>query len=131
MRVVLENQWTYELKILTKSGDEESKARLISVLRSLGESAFVEGYVDNLDIDPYGDVSVSDSYSELGGHSSALSLYRYDKDSLIELSGLLQSRIGGEVEIELKRMETSIWQEGVGYGRVQRYRVWYCRRFPS
>ena len=98
------------MSLLSHSGDE--KESLINILRNLGEHSFVEGFVDNLDVDPYTDQTADSQYNELGGGGSPLSIYKYSKEALESIKSHLDSHASGLVHCQIIPMDTAVWQEG-------------------
>lgn len=105
---------TYELRVLF-TGDAEtalhSKTRLIDWLLINGVESFVEGVLE-VDINQNQDEPPRDHYGELGGDLSPLSVYRYSRESLDDLSAKMSHDFEGLIEREVHTMDTSAWMEG-------------------
>ena len=105
---------TYELRV-TFSGETKialrSKKRLIDWLLLNGVESFVEGVLD-VDINQNQDEPPRDYYGELGGDLSPLSIYRYSRESLDDLSAKMGHDFSGLLETTLHTMDTSEWMEG-------------------
>ncbi len=105
---------TYELTIdFTPSGDpEDTKNRIKDWLVSKGEDTFVEGVVENLDIDFDYEDQGSNLYAALGGELTPLIIYKYDHEYLIQLKGYLSEAYGDSVILMIKEIDTQTWMEG-------------------
>lgn len=105
---------TYELRV-TFTGESKtalrSKKRLIDWLLLNGVESFVEGVLD-VDINQNQDEPPRDYYDELGGDLSPLSIYRYSRESLDDLSVKIGHDFAGMLETTLYTMDTSEWMEG-------------------
>lgn len=105
---------TYELRV-TFTGDTKSalrsKKRMIDWLLMNGVESFVEGVLD-VDINQNQDEPPRDYYGELGGDLSPLSIYRYSRESLDDLSAKMGRDFAGLLETTLYTMDTSEWMEG-------------------
>lgn len=99
---------TYELRIAIP--DPKQKQRLIDWLLLNGVESFVEGALD-VDINhEYGEAE-PDYYAEWGGHDAPVSVYRYSRESLDDLSAKL-SHAFPALSPELHTHETKEWMEG-------------------
>jgi ribosomal protein L11 methyltransferase len=108
---------TYELIIKFSSENNENDAlktkdHVKSWLIGEGEESFVEGTVDNLDMEHDYENPGYDYYSMLGGNLSPLSLYKYTLGELETLRERLLSVFNATVTAEIKELETKVWQEG-------------------
>ena len=105
---------TYELRV-TLTGDTKtalrSKKRLIDWLLVNGVESFVEGVLE-VDMNQNQDEPPRDYYGELGGDLSPLSIYRYSRESLDDLSAKIGRDFAGLIESEVHSMDTSEWMEG-------------------
>jgi ribosomal protein L11 methyltransferase len=105
---------TYELRV-TLTGETKtalrSKKRLIDWLLVNGVESFVEGVLE-VDINQNQDEPPRDYYGELGGDLSPLSIYRYSRESLDDLSAKMGRDFAGLIESEVHSMDTSEWMEG-------------------
>lgn len=105
---------TYELRI---SFPQSSQAMLIkeqvkSWLSSQGIDTFVEGSLDDLNIDHDYEQNDRDFYSELGGQESPLSLFSYHLEYLDDLNGKLLQYFKQQIVSQIESMETKVWMEG-------------------
>ncbi len=107
-------QHTYELRV-TFTGEAnaavKAKQRMIDWLLLNGVESFVEGELA-VDINQNQDEPPRDYYTELGGDSSPLSVYRYSRESLDDLRVKLEHAFGNQIETMLNTMETELWMEG-------------------
>lgn len=109
---------TYELKIaFPKTSSEEllkTKEEVKRWLVKKGWSEFVEGVVDDLDIDnEYGiDFDVDQAFKNFGGEASPLSIFKYSRDSIALLKKELESSFSDRIICELIEFDTKSWQEG-------------------
>ena len=110
-----ENAKTYELNItIPDQLFEETaniKASLQAFLISNGVESFVEGVIDDLDIDHKYDQTLDDYYDELGGEKTPLLIYDYSLEYLEDL----RSRILGQFpkfQLQIKSMDSATWMEG-------------------
>ncbi len=106
MNKSLEN--TYQLKI---SFNEDVKDSVINFLFENEVHSFVEGEIDQLDLDPSHDKGLEE-YNLLGGDKSPLSIYSFDESFLLALFGRLSSLFAKQIALVLTCQETSTWQEG-------------------
>ena len=102
---------TYELKIHFKK-NSSIKEDVMNWLIGVGEESFVEGVVDGLDLDFDYENSEKDYYQDLGGGSSSLSVYKFEKEPLAELKKQLELIFKSGLELEICSSDTSVWQEG-------------------
>ena len=109
----MEAKITWELQI-SFAGQEQQKvkAELTDWLNSRGVDSFVEGVIEDLDIDHEEPDLVRDFYGELGGLECPLSIYSYDQEYLVDLEAHVRLRFGDLVVCAQKSMETSVWMEG-------------------
>ncbi|MCB9228803.1 MAG: 50S ribosomal protein L11 methyltransferase [Deltaproteobacteria bacterium] len=103
---------TWELLIQLRGEDKEgTKTALISWLHAHGVDSFVEGAVDDLDIDHEEPDLSRDFYGESGGDSSPLSVYSYDQTYLTEIMTQLEASFREAIDCQILSMETAMWQE--------------------
>lgn len=107
---------TFELSIDYKADGVLStgqiKEQVKAWLFEVGETSFVEGVVDGLDVDfDYENAGV-DYYKDLGGDGAPLSIYRYDKDYLDQLNQRLCLKFGSQIKTSLSELATEAWMEG-------------------
>lgn len=107
---------TYHLQILFLPEDrtqrEGLKEDVQNWLLGSGEEAFVEGVIDDLYLDlPYGD-SAEEQYQALGGSCLPISVYKYDKQHLIQLKEGLEKDFLGQIRCEVSTLLTETWMEG-------------------
>jgi ribosomal protein L11 methyltransferase len=106
---------TYELRITFKGeADDMMKAKesLLQWLPQAGVEEFVEGIIDDLDIDNEYTGEVRDFYGELGGDLLPVSVFKYSQNFLLELKDKLEQDFGSDLQISMSEMETSVWMEG-------------------
>lgn len=110
---------TYELRISFSAGAVtalEVKQRTITLLKSLGCDAFVEGAIDGLDIDNEFTGEPRDFYTELGGLELPISVYKYSREYLEDLSARIERHLGirfpGQLKCSMHDMDTAVWLEG-------------------
>ncbi|NRA46262.1 MAG: 50S ribosomal protein L11 methyltransferase [Oligoflexales bacterium] len=106
---------TYELQIAFIA-DSEAKAHLKEQVKSWlyanGEESFVEGALEDLDIDHEFVDTERNFYQELGGELSPISIYSYDIEHLQTLHAKLMQSFPQGISCKQKSMETSVWLEG-------------------
>ena len=106
---------TFELHIsFTTNPDESSKLKeqVKAWLYAQGEESFVEGSLEDLDIDHEFVDSERNFYQELGGDLSPISIYSYDIEHLQSLHARLLQSFPEGINSQEKNMETSVWLEG-------------------
>ena len=106
---------TYELRIiLTKPtrGMSDLKERLTAWLRGQGVDSFVEGSIDNVDIDNEPGGPERDFYGELGGVGQPISVFKYSLEALEDLRHKGDREFAGEIVTEMHSMDTEVWMEG-------------------
>ncbi len=105
---------TFELKIVPHNPlDPELKDRLISWLSREGVHSYVEGVVDNLDLDPnYLDGRDDLLFDEAMEQSAPLLVYNFDKSFLETLARNIQQQFGNNVSCSMTEMTTNSWQTG-------------------
>lgn len=103
---------TYELVVGLRNGSA-NKEEVMSWLQMQGESNFVEGFVDGIDLefDYLGQSSSSEDYESLGGNDSPISIYKYDLAELTALKNHLDEKFG-EGLASIISHDTSTWQNG-------------------
>ncbi len=106
---------TYELRVTFDPQARESiktKQKLIDWLLLSGVESFVEGALDVDYNHEYGEPE-PDFWEKFGGELAPLSIYRYSKESLDDLSVRLTREFASRVEkIEMHTMPTETWMEG-------------------
>lgn len=105
---------TYELRV--SFVEEPAKAvktkfKLLDWLLVNGVESFVEGSLD-VDINQNQEEAPRDYYTELGGDLTPVSIYRYGKEALDDLSIKLDHEFGSKITSSLHSMATSEWMEG-------------------
>lgn len=109
----MEAKFTWELQISFAGNEQQKvKAELMDWLNSRGVDSFVEGVIEDLDIDHEEPDLVRDFYGELGGLECPLSVYSYDQEYLVDLEAHVRQRFENLVICNQKSMETSVWMEG-------------------
>lgn len=105
-------QTTYELTLnFTKNTDGvQTKESVIHWLQDRGIESFVEGVIDDLDLDHEYGLPEPD-YSELGGDFSPIILCSFDQNYISDLQRTLNESFS-EVHVEHKEMSTDSWQNG-------------------
>ena len=106
---------TYELHISFPTSPSSStplKEQVKAWLYAQGEESFVEGSLEDLDIDHEFVDSERNFYQELGGEHSPISIYSYDIEHLQSLHAKLIQKFPAGVHCLQKSMETSVWLEG-------------------
>lgn len=106
---------THELRVsftADKAGlaiKEQVKAWLIE----RGVNSFVEGVVDSLDIDhEYGLGEASELFDKLGGDTSPISVYKYNREPLEDLRLGLSREFEKSVVCSMHVMDTKEWLDG-------------------
>jgi ribosomal protein L11 methyltransferase len=90
----------------------KTKSKVIAWLTEIGCDSFVEGVVEGLDL-PFEYVDPDrDYFGEMGGEFSKISIYKFDRDYLVDLRAKAEARFGADITCELASMETKIWEEG-------------------
>ena len=104
---------TFELKICLPVGNAKPdlKQQVCDWLVGHDVSGFVEGAVDDIDIDHCYENPSRDFYGELGGQKAALSVYSYDRPYLRDLESGLQNQFP-DLSFEHLQMDSKIWMEG-------------------
>jgi ribosomal protein L11 methyltransferase len=109
-------QKTHELRVemSSKTPDEcfAVKQTLFDFLTDKGIDSYVEGVIDNVDIDNEPGGPERDFYKELGGVHAPVSIYKYDLESLQGLSVELEKKFGDKIKISFHSMDTEVWMEG-------------------
>lgn len=107
-------KYTYELFISFPPNLQKSyiKEKVKAWLYAQGEESFVEGSLDDLDIDHEFADSERNFYQELGGELSPVSVYSYDTEHLQGLQARLLQDFPEGITCEQKSMETDVWLEG-------------------
>ena len=111
---------TYELKITFLQASQAEKQTDLSILKeqikswftSHGVDTFVEGSLDNLDIDHDYEQNDRDFFSELGGEYTPLSIFSYNIEYLNDFKSKLTHVFTKGIQVEILSMETKVWMEG-------------------
>ena len=103
---------TYELTILFPKSEEGllTKNSVIEYLHSKGVENFVEGVVDELDLDHEYGWPDENYYEEHGGDYSPIILCSFDQNYLKEIEHGLKERFSSKLETKHVEMPTSSWQ---------------------
>ena len=102
--------YTYGLEISFIDQPLLSKEAVIDWLVGQGIENFVEGIVDNLDID-HDYASERDFYDELGGDLTPLAIYSFSATELSDIKSRLIERFG-RLSIKSSQVATSSWRDG-------------------
>ena len=109
-------QKTFELRIAMQADErsrvEHLKERVIDFLRSQGVDSFVEGTIDDVDIDNEPGGPQRDFYGELGGDAQPLSIFKYSREALDDLKGSLEREFSSEIGASMHSMDTETWMQG-------------------
>ena len=100
---------TYELKILCRGIPKDT---LIEWLIGHNIDTFVEGVVDDLDIDHEYNLPMTPKYSEVGGDDSPLSIFKFELEWLEEVKDNLNETFGEKIICEIHQSKTHEWVEG-------------------
>jgi ribosomal protein L11 methyltransferase len=108
---------TYELRISLRAADDPAvkaalKQQIIDIFRELGEDSFVEGAVDNIEVDYNYDKSYEEQFSDAGGEAAPLSLYKYSLETLDHVEQVMRARLADRVIIERFTIDTEKWLHG-------------------
>ncbi len=109
---------TYELRLSFNSLDSSLtfalKEKVKQYLVSKGWNEFVEGAVDELDIDhEYGlQFDVGEAFTRLGGDASPIMIYKYAIEPLQILKAQLEQEFKKIIVCDIRTMDSSVWQEG-------------------
>ncbi len=107
---------THQLTIAFKNPDAPHvlafKDDFKNWLIGIGEESFVEGALDNLFEDPSYEVTADEQYSDLGGGSQPLFVYKYDLDHLRKLKETIDAQFANEVDTDISSLTTESWMEG-------------------
>ena len=106
---------TYELRIEFENTDS-SNARLIKDnlkewLIINGIESFVEGSIDNIDIDHRYDQTIDSYYDELEENQSPLSVFDYSLEFLEDLSAKIRANFR-QVTPEIVSIDSKVWMDG-------------------
>ena len=99
---------TYELKIIPSSSLDKDK--ILDYLYLNDITSFVEGSVDNLFLDDNSD-PVS-NYDSLEKNLSSISIYKYDRQELINLKSSIESNFKDGVQCRILSSNTDDWKYG-------------------
>ena len=108
-------KYTYQLSIIfdTHSNDLlQIRENVKAWLYECGEQTFVEGVLDNLDIDHEFVDPGRDFYEEYGGNASPITLYSYNLEHLQDIETKLMQAFVSKIKCIHARMETTVWLEG-------------------
>ena len=110
-----EQNYTYELRISFAGDDDSQRLKIKDQVRNwligMGEESFVDGIVENLDID-FDYSETTDYFAQLGGETGPISIYRFDLEYLDDLQAKLERAFGDHVQCLRDKMETESWREG-------------------
>jgi ribosomal protein L11 methyltransferase len=110
-----QNAKTYELKISIPESDFEKssniKDQFQNWLISQGVESFVEGSIDDLDIDHRYEQSLDDYYEELGGEKAPLVIYDYSLEYLEDINGKILEQFPS-FSTSISSMDSEVWMEG-------------------
>lgn len=101
-------QTTYELSI--RPQNKEAKDRIIDFLHGAGFDSFVEGAVDDLDIDHEFGLEQPNLYEKVGGETSPLSVYKFTAEELVHLKAILSEV--KDHSSEILSHKTTAWLDG-------------------
>lgn len=128
---------TFELKIsFLKNTD--LKESIVNFLNQKGFSNFVEGAVDDLDIDfDYGS-EPKDGYAVVGGELSPLSIYDYDRSVLETLMAEISDVFQSGLDLVIVEHSTKQWMEGwkegfkpISTDKIYIYPPWLSDSLPD
>ena len=104
---------TYELRIGKPEVDQRwaDKELIKAFLHSIGVDSYVEGVLDDLDIDHAYDNPHHDFYSDLGGGESAISIYSYDVEHLEDVKSKIVQNFP-TTNLTTHSMPSEVWMEG-------------------
>ncbi|MGE0175194.1 MAG: 50S ribosomal protein L11 methyltransferase [Oligoflexales bacterium] len=104
---------TYELTIKVQSQPASDTKELVKAfLIEIGENTFVEGFVDNLDVDFDHNNPDRDFYEEFKNDDSPLTIYKYSRPALEQIKSSLEKKFPNEVTCSIGNLSTKEWQEG-------------------
>lgn len=108
---------TYELKIcfsesLDPNKVEQTKSELKAWLTGIGEESFVEGIIDDLDLDFNYENSSSDEYQRLQGEKTPIIIYKYSEENILSLKEKINTTFKDKVITSITTLDTEVWQEG-------------------
>jgi len=109
---------TYELRIvfLNEEGDIHSllllKESVASWLAANGVESFVEGSIDDIYVDHNYDQTLSESFADMGGRESPISIFDYSLEYLTTLKAKLLAFFPTGIRVEDHSMESQVWMEG-------------------
>lgn len=103
---------TFELRIyFAVNSPMINKSDIINALHVMGVHEFVEGVIDDVDIDHDYKDPQRDFYSELGGNTAPISLFKYNRQELADIKASL-AKTFPNLHMELLVIDSSIWQHG-------------------
>ncbi len=105
---------TFELTIKFPHSQEgsQTKETVISWLQEKGIDSFVEGVIDNLDLDHEYGLPEPDFYTEQGGSFSPIILCSFDEAYISDLKSQLSKIFSSQIELVQIAMDTESWQNG-------------------
>lgn len=108
-------QKTFELRIQLNPGRssvDALKDEVVAFLQRHGINSFVEGTIDDVDIDNEPGGPQRDFYGELGGNSQPLSVFKYSREALDDLRAHMDKEFSDRIVTTMHSMETETWMEG-------------------
>lgn len=110
-----EQTFTYELSIAFVGENDSQRLNIKDQVRNwligMGEESFVDGMVDNLDID-FDYSETKDYFEQLGGETGPISIYRFDLEYLDDLQTKAERAFGDHIQCHRSKLETQSWREG-------------------
>lgn len=107
----MSSEITYELQIVFNKNATalSTKEAVILWLKSHQITNFMEGFIDDLDLDHEYGLDHSHFYEEHGGDSSPISLFGYDQEYFLQLAEELRQAFA-DIQLLHKSMKTQAWQ---------------------
>lgn len=87
------------------------KTELTDWLIANGVESFVEGAIDDLDIDHRYDQQTEDYFEELGGEKTPVSIFDYSKEYLSDIEARVLARFP-KIRSSMMSMDSEVWKEG-------------------
>ena len=103
----------------------QCKEEVMDCLRALGEESFVEGSIDNIEVDYDYERTYEQQYLDYGGQLSPLVLYKYSAERLTDIAAELVRRFGGRITLRHGALETEQWL----HGWKENFKPFATRRF--
>ncbi len=100
---------THELKIFCR---DVPKTAVTDWLIFHGIDTFVEGSVDDLDIDHEYNLPMTPKYEEVGGDLSPVSVFKFEKEILDNLKHQLEKHFENKITCDLHTSKTQDWVDG-------------------